>query len=95
MYYTSKYHSLPVVDHSIRKPAVLSDTRNDITETVNIQHDNATMHMELPDNRQPTRMNTRVYNHIEVCGNEGAFLTVQRRRRRNRSMFRTGDDYAL
>ena len=52
MYYTSKYHSLPVVDHSIRKPAVLSDTRNDITETVNIQHDNATMHMELPDNRQ-------------------------------------------
>ena len=70
-------HSLHVVDHSIITPGVLSDTRHDITVTVNILNDNATTHMEVPDNRHPARGNTRrMYNHIEDSGNEGAFRTV-------------------
>ena len=41
-------------------------------------------------------MNTRrMYNHVEVSGTEGAFPTIQHRRRRDRAVFGTGDDDAL
>ena len=89
-------HTLPVVDHSRRTPGVLSDARNNITKMINIPDDNATTRMELLGNPHPARSNTRrMYNNEEVSGNEGAFRTVQRTRRRDRAVFGTGDDDAL
>ena len=89
-------HPLPVVDHSRGPPGVLSDARSDITETVNIPDNNATTRIELPGNPHLPPVNTRrVHNRAEASGNEGEFHTVQRRRRRDRAVFGTGDDDAL
>ena len=74
-------HPLPVVDHSRGPPGVLSD---------------ATTRIELPGNPHLPPVNTRrVQNRAEASGNEGEFHTVQRRRRRDRAVFGTGDDDAL